>query len=96
MIKELTNKMTTEYLEDILSGNAHISNPARLEVPEFGGVTATSMRNFHFNDGEVDGERKYPYFSFRRIGVDVVIEYGEFYKKDGKYFVEIKEKGEHK
>ena len=77
---EIKNKETLNYLEKIFSGQGHIFNPMKINIPGFGEVIATSMVNRRtFYPSVVD------YFTFKRGS-----EKGEFFKEDGGYFMEKK------
>ena len=79
MKKEITNKKTIEYLEKILSERAHVYHPMKINIPDFGEVTVTSMVDYHVSeDGIV------PYFTFKTDG-----ETGKFFERNGQYFVKI-------
>jgi hypothetical protein len=78
MKTEIKNKKVISHLEPILSRTALIANPTRLDIPELGEVTATSMVNYHVFDGKL-----IPYFTF----VTGKKELGEFFRKDNKYYV---------
>ena len=87
--EKITNKKTAEYLEQIFSGELLIHNPTRFNLIGFGEVTATSMVNNHYT---FDG--RFPYFTFEVPLNEEEIGHGEFYKKDGEYFVKYDRKGE--
>ena len=76
--KEIRKEKTIGYLTEIMDGEAIIFNPMDIDIPGFGKVTATSMVNYHQDNGKL-----IPYFTFKRNKK----EFGEFTKEGRKYFV---------
>jgi len=83
--QEIKSQETIRYLEKIFSGRGLIVNPTRLDIPNFGEVTATSTLLFHYGNS-----MPYPYFDFKKKdGIR-----NEFFKKGSKYFVTYHEEPE--
>ncbi len=82
--QEITNKETVKYLEQIFSKELLIHNPTRFNLNGFGEIKATSMVLNHFTS-----DRVVPYFSF-----EMDEDAGEFFKEDGKYFVQYSKRRE--
>jgi hypothetical protein len=82
--KKLKEEETIEYLKEILLQHASIFNPMKLDIPKFGKVLATSMVNYHYDEGKL-----IPYFTFRKNRR----ESGEFLKENDEYFIRYYENG---
>ncbi len=76
--QEIDNKEKIKYLEQIFSRKLLIANPMKFYLTGFGEIKATSMVNNHYTRNEI-----VPYFNF-----DVDEDTGEFFKEQGKYFVQ--------
>ena len=75
MNRQINDKKTINYLEEILARKLLIANPTKLDIPGFGEVTATSMVDYNVS-------KMGPYFRFRSKDGP-----GEFFRENGKYFV---------